>query len=279
MDTLIETVTGYVRQRLTETTRWGVTERLDRQIAFLLEADRLKTILRAQPIADGSRRENSGEHSWHLALFALVLPTRPGGVDIDRVIRMLLSTIWSRSTPATPDPRRHDRAAQETAERAAADRSRAAARRPGRRLPRPLGRFEAGDSADARFARALDRVQPPLLNAAAGGAAWHAHGVTLEHIDARVAPPPAAARPPSGPMSAPESRLFSQACDPLAHVSFDTFRRPRAMLQVQIRSSPDEFFSCARPNPRRKPPILLRESHRNCNSWTPPSQLACQRTI
>jgi len=47
--------------------------RLDAQMAFLMEADRLKTILRATPIADDSRRENSAEHSWHLALFALVI--------------------------------------------------------------------------------------------------------------------------------------------------------------------------------------------------------------
>ena len=66
-------------------------DRLDAQFAFLMEADRLKQVLRATTLADGSRRENSGEHSWHLALYALVLADQAApGVSIDRVIRMLL---------------------------------------------------------------------------------------------------------------------------------------------------------------------------------------------
>ena len=168
-----------------------MTDRLDRQIGFLLEADRLKTVLRAQPIADGSRRENSGEHSWHLALFALVLADQAEpGVDIDRVIRMLLlHDLVEIDAGDHPIHGSHDRAAQEAAEHAAADRIFAL-------LPddqagpfRALwDEFEAGETPDARFARALDRVQPPLLNAASGGAAWRAHGVTLDNIDTRVAP-------------------------------------------------------------------------------------------
>ena len=68
-----------------------MTDRLDAQFAFLNEADRLKSVLRATTLVDGSRPENSGEHSWHLALYALVLADQAGpGVDINRVIRMLL---------------------------------------------------------------------------------------------------------------------------------------------------------------------------------------------
>ena len=68
-----------------------MTDRLDAQFAFLNEADRLKSVLRATTLCDGSRRENSGEHSWHLALYALVLAEQAApGVDINRVIRMLL---------------------------------------------------------------------------------------------------------------------------------------------------------------------------------------------
>ena len=64
---------------------------LDAQFAFLNEADRLKSVLRATTLCDGSRRENSGEHSWHLALYAMVLADQAApGVDINRVIRMLL---------------------------------------------------------------------------------------------------------------------------------------------------------------------------------------------
>ena len=66
-------------------------DRLAAQFAFLNEADRLKSVLRATTLCDGSRRENSGEHSWHLALYAMVLEGQaPEGVQIGRVIRMLL---------------------------------------------------------------------------------------------------------------------------------------------------------------------------------------------
>lgn len=168
-----------------------MTDRLDRQIAFLLEADRLKTVLRAQPIADGSRRENSGEHSWHIALFALVLADQAGpGVDIDRVIRMLLlHDLVEIDAGDYPIHGGHDPALQQAAERSAADRIFALLPAEQATAFRALwDEFEAGASADARFARALDRVQPPLLNAAAGGAAWRAHGVTLADLDRRVAP-------------------------------------------------------------------------------------------
>ena len=66
-------------------------DRLSAQFAFLNEADRLKSVLRATTLCDGSRPENSGEHSWHLALYALTLADHAGpDVDINRVIRMLL---------------------------------------------------------------------------------------------------------------------------------------------------------------------------------------------
>ena len=66
-------------------------DRLAAQFAFLNEADRLKSVLRATTLCDGSRPENSGEHSWHLALYALTLADQAEpGVDINRVIRMLL---------------------------------------------------------------------------------------------------------------------------------------------------------------------------------------------
>jgi putative hydrolase of HD superfamily len=68
-----------------------VTDRLDAQFAFLNEADRLKSVLRATTLVDGSRPENSGEHSWHLALYALILADQADpDVRIDRVIRMLI---------------------------------------------------------------------------------------------------------------------------------------------------------------------------------------------
>jgi hypothetical protein len=159
------------------------------------------------------------------------------GVDIDRVIRMLLlHDLVEIDAGDHPIHGNHDRAAQEAAERAAADRIFAL-------LPddqagpfRALwDEFEAGESPDARFARALDRVQPPLLNAAAGGAPR----------------PPAAARPRSGPMSGTESRRFLRVCD----TSFMCSREgsasatgAAAMLQVRKRSRDGGFSRSHRPN-------------------------------
>ena len=68
-----------------------MTERLEQQIAFLNEADKLKSIVRGTTLCDASRYENSAEHSWHLTLYALVLSDHAApGVDITRVIQMLI---------------------------------------------------------------------------------------------------------------------------------------------------------------------------------------------
>lgn len=69
----------------------GVEDRLRKQMMFLIEIDRLKNVVRGNRIADASRRENTAEHSWHLALFALVLQEHAvDEVDITRVVQMLL---------------------------------------------------------------------------------------------------------------------------------------------------------------------------------------------
>lgn len=155
-----------------------------------MEADRLKTVERATPIADGSRLENSAEHSWHLALFALVLGEHAApGVDITRVIRMLiLHDIVEVDAGDHPIHGQVDHAAKEAAETYAAERLYGL-------LPDDQGadlrllweEFEAGQSPDAKFARSLDRFQPPLLNLASGGTGWAAFDVTPEKIEARVA--------------------------------------------------------------------------------------------
>src|SRR5579875_3547290 len=65
--------------------------RLADQLRFLMEADRLKTVIRGNRISDGSRRENTAEHSWHLAMFAMVLAEHAiAPVDVWRVVQMLL---------------------------------------------------------------------------------------------------------------------------------------------------------------------------------------------
>lgn len=170
-----------------------MTDRLTRQLAFLDEADRLKTVLRATTIGDGSRPENSGEHSWHLALYALVLADQAGpGVSIDRVIRMLiLHDLVEIDTGDTPihaaNGSAHGSADVLAAERAAADRIFGI-------LPMDIGddlralweEFEAAQTPDAVFAKSLDRVQPVMQNLATGGGTWVTYGVTADQLETRV---------------------------------------------------------------------------------------------
>ena len=164
-------------------------DRLAAQLAFLDAADGLKGINRATSLHDNSRRENSAEHSWHVALHALILADQAGpGVSVDRVIRMLLlHDIVEIDAGDAPIHGDHDSAAMEAAESAAADRLFGL-------LPADQGRelralweeFEAAESPDAVFAKSLDRVQPVLSNLYSGGGSWQDYNVTLDQIDSRV---------------------------------------------------------------------------------------------
>ncbi|MDP2063263.1 MAG: HD domain-containing protein [Phaeovulum sp.] len=170
-----------------------MSDRLAAQFAFLDEADKLKSVLRANTLADGSRRENSGEHSWHLALYALVLADHaPAGVNIDRVLRMLILHDLVEIDVGDVPIHSLNGQAHGSAETQAAE-ARAAARIFGM-LPGDLGddlltlwqEFEVATSPDALFAKALDRVQPVMQNLASGGGTWKDYGVTAAQLDARV---------------------------------------------------------------------------------------------
>ena len=140
-----------------------MTDRLEAQFAFLNEADRLKSVMRATTLVDGSRRENSGEHSWHLALYALVLADQAGpGVSIDRVIRMLL--IHDLVEIDVGDVPIHSQNGQAHASAAT----------------------QAAETPDARFAKSLDRVQPVMANLMSGGGTWASYNVTFDQLETRV---------------------------------------------------------------------------------------------
>ena len=119
-------------------------ERLDEQLRFIKEIDRLKTVLRQSPLVDASRRENSAEHSWHLAMMAVTLGEyAPRGTDLNRVITMVLLhdivEIDAGDTFALRDGRRDRRGRACRARRRGPD-FRAASRGPGRGAARRLGR-------------------------------------------------------------------------------------------------------------------------------------------
>lgn len=162
--------------------------RLDAQMAFLMEADRLKTILRATPIADDSRPENSAEHSWHLALFALVLGEHGEGVSTDRVIKMLLlHDLVEIDAGDVPIYGEVDTAAVEANEQAAADRLFGLLPPDQATEFRALWEeFEANESPDARFAKSVDRFQPPNLNLASGGGSWRDYAVDWPMFEEKV---------------------------------------------------------------------------------------------
>ena len=166
-------------------------EPLDSQVGFVLEADRLKTVLRQSTLTDRSRRENSAEHSWHLALMALVLAEHaPPGTDLAKVTAMLvlhdLVEIDAGDLFVYAAQPQHARQAE--AERAAADRLFPILPRPQAAALRALwDEFEDRATAEAKFARALDRLQPMLINMVTEGGTWAAHGVTADEVLARVA--------------------------------------------------------------------------------------------
>ena len=166
-----------------------MTARLDQQIAFLNEADKLKSIDRATVLADRSRAENSAEHSWHLTLYALVLSDQAKpSVDISRVIKMLiLHDLVEIDAGDNPIFDNVDVAAMEAAEKVASDRIFKLLSNDLRDELRSIWEeFEAAKTDDAKFAKSLDRFQPPMLNLAAGGGSWTDYNVTEEMIEDRV---------------------------------------------------------------------------------------------
>jgi putative hydrolases of HD superfamily len=179
------------------------------RVRFVVELDRLKQVLRRTRLRDGSaspgrprklgllrrrsakpppsRRENSAEHSWHVAMMALVLADASAEpVDALHVARLML--VHDIVEIDAGDTFVYDVAGRETQ----AERERLAADRLFGMLPDPLGaelrgyweEFEEGTTDEARFARSLDRLQPLLLNYASEGAAWRERGITAAQVRA-----------------------------------------------------------------------------------------------
>lgn len=164
---------------------------LEKQLSFLREIDRLKTVVRQSSLLDKSRKENSAEHSWHLAMYAFVLNEYASGVvDTNRVIRMLLLhdivEIDVGDFPIHGGSSFEMQAEQE---------EKAAIRLFGLLPPEQGGEFldlwrefERGETEDAKFAKAIDRFQPLLINVFVGGGTWTESGVSLEDVLSRYGP-------------------------------------------------------------------------------------------
>jgi putative hydrolase of HD superfamily len=165
--------------------------RLDKQLSFVLEIDKLKTILRQTLLTDSSRRENSAEHSWHLAIMSFLLAEySPEPVEILRVMKMLL--VHDLIEIDAGDTFAYDVAGN----LGRAEREQRCAERIFGMLPLEQGRelralweeFDAFKTPESKYANALDRLQPLLHNSRTEGGTWRIHSVTLDQVHRRMEP-------------------------------------------------------------------------------------------
>ena len=170
----------------------GQSTRFKKQIEFVLEIDRLKHVLRQNVLLDQSRRENSTEHSWHIALMVMLFAEYSQGKNIDllQVMKMLLVhdlvEIDAGDTYCYDDEGRQDQSERETA---AADRifgllpdDQAA------ELRALWDDFESRQTPESKFANALDRVQPLLHNYFTDGLTWQANNIKSYQVHDRMRP-------------------------------------------------------------------------------------------
>lgn len=168
------------------------TPDVERALHFFLEIDRLKGVERRNWLADGSRRENTAEHSWHLGMAALVLaPFASEQIDVGNAVAMAL--VHDIVEIDAGDTFAYDQGAANDSKRA---REEAAAERLFGLLPAATGtrlrelweEYERGDTPEARYVMGVDRVAPMLLNLAEGGSTWREHGITRQRVIARNGP-------------------------------------------------------------------------------------------
>lgn len=159
-------------------------ERLEQQIAFIIEVDKVKNIFRQTVLSDGKRKENDAEHSWHIALMAILLKEYVEDVDILKVITMVL--IHDLVEIDAGDTYAYDEEGTKTK----LEKELKAADRIFGMLPEDQGlyfrelwdEFEDYQTADAKYAHLLDNLQPLLINDASCGKSWKEHGVKKAQV-------------------------------------------------------------------------------------------------
>ena len=165
--------------------------RLEQQLSFIIEIDKLKTVIRQSLLIDMSRRENTAEHSWHLAVMATVLMEyAKEPVDVLRAIKMLLvhdivevdagDTFAYDTAGYTDKDEREQKAAQRIFGLLPSEQ--------GRELRELWEEFEARQTAESKYANALDRLQPLLHNSRTQGGTWRIHNVTKDKVIKRMEP-------------------------------------------------------------------------------------------
>lgn len=159
--------------------------RLEQQMNFIREVDKIKKIERQTYLADASRKENDAEHSWHLALMCMLLSEHSNeNIDVLKTITMVL--IHDIVEIDAGDTYAYD----EVGNASKREREEKAAERLFHLLPEDQAiymrslweEFEKASTPEAKFALSLDKIQPILLNHASGGKAWNEHNVRLSQI-------------------------------------------------------------------------------------------------
>ncbi len=163
-------------------------ERFDKQIGFILEIDKLKSVIRQSYLLDGTRQENSAEHSWHIALMGMILAEyveQP--VDLLRTLKMLL--IHDIIEIDAGDTYCYDEAGamnQSSHENTAAERLFGLLPEDQMIELRELWKeFEARTTPEAKYAATIDRLMPLLHNYHTEGRSWREHGIKKDQVSAR----------------------------------------------------------------------------------------------
>lgn len=165
-----------------------LSEILTKQIAFIKEIDKLKYIQRKTKLFNSDRQENDAEHSWHLAVMAVVLSEHANEpVDVLKVVKMVL--IHDIVEIDAGDTFIYDTQKSHTN----TDEERLAAKRIFGMLPEEQAHeliaiweeFEAGETKEARFAKAMDRLEPLLQNSSNKGGTWNEPGVNYDKVYAK----------------------------------------------------------------------------------------------
>lgn len=162
-----------------------ISERLKQQIEFIKEVDKIKNIFRQTSIHDGSRYENDAEHSWHLAMMAMLLfEHAEAGIDLLKVMKMTIihdiveidagDTFCYDAKGNLDKLERENKAAERIFGILPEDQ--------GIELKKLWIEFDEMKTPDAIFAASLDRLQPVLLNYLNKGGSWHEHNITSKQV-------------------------------------------------------------------------------------------------
>lgn len=160
-------------------------QRLEKQFDFIREIDKEKFIQRQTYLTDGVRKENDAEHAWHMAIMTILLSEYANEkIDVLKTVTMLLlhdiveidaGDTYAYDEDAKKTQREREERASERIFGLLPDDQK-------ERFQAIWEEFEAGETAEAKFARTMDNIQPVMLNAATDGKAWEEHGVRLEQI-------------------------------------------------------------------------------------------------